>query len=95
MRRIREVEHSLSNGRRRVVMKERETPNSVYCIKIGQSWGAKATGREGNSPERLLRFLNRQAVHEVVERCCHPTARLGSSHAFKKALKLIGPSARH
>jgi len=76
-------------------MKGKETPNSAYYIKIGQPWGAKATGQEGNSPDRLLRFLSSQAVHEVVERCCYSTARLGSSHAFKKALKLIELDVRH
>jgi hypothetical protein len=34
-------------------------------IKVGQSWGAKVTRQEGNSPDRSLRFLS-------VDQCPRP-----------------------
>jgi len=53
------VEHSLTQGGSKILIEARETPKSEYTKKIGQTRGAKVTSREGNSPDRSLRFLNR------------------------------------
>ena len=76
-------------------MKDRETPKNVYSIKIKQTQGAKVMSREGNSLNRLLRFLSRWSVSEIVHRCFHSKARLGSSHALRIALKLMGLGGGH
>ena len=76
-------------------MKDRETPKNVYSIKIKQTQGAKVMSREGKSPNRLLRFLSRWSVSEIVHRCFHSKARLGSSHALRIALKLMELGGGH
>jgi len=84
------VEHSLTQGGSKILIEARETPKSEYIKKIGQTGGAKVTSREGNSPDRSLRFLKRVSKCRRLVLCCLLlTARLGSSHALRKALKLM------
>jgi len=53
------VEHSLTQGGSKILIEARETPKSENIKKIGQTKSAKVISREGNSPDRLLRFLKR------------------------------------
>ncbi len=78
------VEHSLGKGGPKPY---RIQGNSKYLFfKIyRQTLGAKVQSREGNSPDRTLRFQSNILVLKEVFKLRQPGSRLGSSHLIMKA----------
>jgi len=61
-----------------------QTPNANILNHRSQTARDKLRGREGNSPDHLLRSLNSSLVGKEVESLRQPRGRLRSSHPLKK-----------